>query len=304
MNQVGEDYENTGNGYIEVVRKDGTITGLWHMPAPAVHVVVEQKKPHTHYEVDTSTASPVKLARFNDAEAMRTRLGVAEVPNELIHFPMPSPCSRYYGMPSWLSCVPWLELAQQLMQYNFDYLQNRAVPDLLAVLTGPVQAQDRKNLETAIKETVGPGKRHRTIVAAFPSPDVKVQIERLNSDNREKFADFWSTLQLQIVSAHRVPPLLAGVTLPGKMAAANELPNALIAFQTLYIDQQQKLFRKKLIETLGSPEAGLGLTAEDFTFRKITDYYDMGQVDTMSRMRETATEAQFRGRDLEDGLED
>ena len=50
--------------------------------------------------------------------------------------------------------------------------------------------------------------------------------------------------------------------------------------------------------------AGLGLEPTDFRLRKITDFYDMGQVDTMSRMRETATEASFRGRELDQGLEE
>jgi hypothetical protein len=86
------------------------------------------------------------------------------------------------------------------------------------------------------------------------------------------------------------------------MAAANELPNALVAFQTLYIAQHQQVFELKLGQTLGT--AGLGLEPTDFLLKKITDFYDLGQVETMSRMRETATQAQAEGRKLEDGLKE
>lgn len=304
LNQVGEDYENTGNGYFEVVRDGTTIVSLWHIPSPSVFVVMEEERPNFHYEVDGVNSSPMKFARFNDLEGMKARTKTAQQRvTEIVHFKQISSLSPYYGIPSWLACVSWLELAQMVMQYNFDYFQNRAVPDLMVLLMGKqLPTKDLQAFKDSIKGTIGSGNRFRSLIANFADPEMKVQVERLNADNRETFADLWSTVQLQIVSSHRVPPLLAGVTLPGKMAAANELPNALIAFQTLYVDQHQKIFKLVLGKTLGSEEAGLGLKPENFTFKKITDYYDMGQVDTMSRMRDTAASAQMEGRKLQDGL--
>lgn len=305
LDQVGEDYETTGNGYIEVVREgdDGKIVALWHMPAGAVSVVNEETKPFTHFEVD-DYGGTLKYANFGDAGAMRARLQSQQKQiTELIHFKYPTAKNPKYGMPGWLSCVPWLELAQMLVQYNFDYFQNRAVPDLLLMITGAkVPPADMEKLTSQLKMTVGANQRFRTVVGNIPFPEAKVQLDRLSSDNRERFTDLWNTIELEIVSAHRVPPLLAGVVLPGKMAAANELPNALIAFQTLYVAQHQQVFELKLGQTLGM--AGIGLQPTDFLLKKITDYYDMGQVETMSRMRETAVEAQARGRDLKDGLEE
>lgn len=305
INRVGEDYETTGNGYIEVVRDGQKINALWFMPATAVHVVNEQEKPFTHFEVDDESGT-LKYAAFGDLEAMKARTKTTQPQvTELIHFKKPTAKHPRYGIVDWLAVVPWLELAQMLIQYNFDYFQNRAVPDLILMITGAkVQDEDMKKLQEQLKKTTGKGNRFKTVVSNIPHPDAKTQLDRLESDNREKFVDLWTTIQMEIVTAHRVPPLLAGVVLPGKMAAANELPNALIAFQTLYVAQHQKVFELKLGSTLGSQEAGLGLKSTDFLLKKITDYYDMGQVDTMSRMRETATEAQLKGRDLENGLKE
>lgn len=305
MNQVGEDYETCGNGYIEVVRDGEKINALWHMPAGKVSVVVEGTKPFFHYEVDDE-AGTLKYARFGDLDGMKTRtMCKQEQITELIHFKYPTSKHPKYGIPGWLSCVPWLELAQMIVQYNFDYFQNRAVPDLLLMITGAkVPDKDMKALSTQLKATIGSGNRFRSVLANVPDTNAKVELTRLRADNQEKFTELWTTIELEIVSAHRVPPLLAGVVLPGKMAAANELPNALIAFQTLYVAQHQGVFELKLGQTLGSKEAGLGLQPTDFLLKKITDFYDMGQVETMSRMRETATDAQVAGRKLEDGLKD
>lgn len=314
LNQCGEDYENTGQCYIEVVRDDsGAVTALWFMPASGVRVVNEKEKPFFHYIVHQNEGGDTVYAVFGDLEdgdqdspGLRERLKIdpSKQITELICIRQATSFDPNYGLPSWLSAVPWLELAQKVMQCDFDYFNNRAVPDLLVLLTGAkVPDADLTSLKTQISQTVGAGKRHRSVIANLPHPDTKVTFERLNADNRERFTDLWTAIQLQVVSTHRVPPLLAGVVLPGKMAANNELPNALVAFQTLYVQQHQKNFETRLANTLGAEES-LGLSADDFVLRKITDYYDIGQLDTMSRMRETATEAAAQGRQLDQGLKE
>ena len=109
-------------------------------------------------------------------------------------------------------------------------------------------------------------------------------------------------LALMIVSAHRVPPLLAGIQIPGKLGATNELPNALSAFQKLVIDEAQTIFHETLGLTLGHGSDGIrGLDMDDFAFSSILDEFNIGQMDTMSRMREPVTGSD---RDLEDGLKE
>lgn len=311
MNQCGEDFENTGMAYLEVVRESddpkSKIVSLWHMPASLVFVVNESKKPNYHFQVADGNRN-LRYVRFGDLERFKQDNPNVKQPEgltELIRIRLPNSIDPHYSFPSWISVVPWLELAQMLLQYHFDFFQNRAVPSLLVLLTGgKVTDKEMTDLQMQLKETVGPGKRFRSLLAALQNPNIQAHIERLASESNDTFESLWSAVQLKIVSSHRIPPLLAGVTLPGKMAASNELPNALIAFQTLYIGPNQRLFEYALGSTLGSEDAGLGLQPSDFRLKKITDFYDMGQVDTMSRMRETATEAQLSGRKLQDGLKE
>lgn len=307
MNQDGEDYENTGNGYFEVVRESptGPVTELWHVPAPSVHVFQEAKAADFHFEVDDISGKTLKFARFGDLEKFKARnpLISQERLTELVHFKMPTAASPHYGLPQWLAAVPFLELAQHALSFENDYYQNRAVPDLCLLLTeAKVQQADIDTVKKMLKSTIGAGQRHRTLLMNFPQQGLKVSLERLTNETREKLSEAWPSIELGIVSAHRVPPLLAGIVTPGKMAASNELPNALVAFQTLYVEQHQRIFTKVLGATLGSKEAGLGLAPTDFLLRRITDRYDMGQMDTMSQMRQTTTEAAQQGRKLSDGL--
>lgn len=303
LDQVGEDYANTGNGYIEVVRDGTEIVALWHMPAENVRVWLEADKPNYHY-VCTDNASTLKYAKPRDADALRARTKSEQKQiTELLHFRMPSAFSPWYGVPDWLAVTPFLELAQIMVQYNFDFFQNRAVPELLAFFLGRrLPDAQFNNFCDMLKGTSGAGNRHKSIAMNIPDPEMTVQIEKLTGETREKFGDIWSTVEANIVSGHRVPPLLAGIQTPGKLGAANELPNALMAFQILYVDRHQKVFRDKLRKFF--VEEGFDLQDTDFTFRRIIDYFDMGSMDTISRMRETVTEAQASGRKVSDGLQD
>ncbi len=125
------------------------------------------------------------------------------------------------------------------------------------------------------------------------------------------FKDMMEALALNIVSAHRVPPSLAGILFHGKMGAANEMTNAILAFQTLVISQAQKTITSVLDRTLGDPEknGGLGLKRGDFKFRTVVDVVaeemkKLQPADTMGRMKQGLGEAAAEGRDLDQGLKE
>lgn len=313
LNDVGEDYENTGNGYIEVVRENGAIVSLWHCPTTQVHVFVEDGgSVNRHFKFVGVDGSDRRFARFGDLDNFLTRdnggkgltIEQKEQVSELIHFRSPTARSRWYGLPNWLSAVPSIELVQMLHQQQFDFFLNRGVPEFMALFLGTQIDKDTwETIENGVKATIGSGNAHKTMALNITDPQMRVQIEKLALEGKTEnsFKELSEASAMEIVTAHRVPPLLAGIQIPGKLGAVNELPNALIAFQTLHVDQQQKLFQDTLGSTLGE-DPSIPLTRSDFTFRKITDQFNLQGLDTMSRMRESAVQAAEQNRDLDEGV--
>lgn len=324
---VAQDFEHTGNGYIEVVRSGGKISGLHHIPAPDVHIFLEDDRGTFHYEingVDSNAIGPLRFAPFGQKEDFIERItdpdngsrgslipsvGMSDEDSisEVIHIRMPSSKDRWYGRPTWLSCVATIELMQMMMQHNFDYYLNRGVPELMIFFKGMTLNDDQWELVTkAMKNHIGLGNAFKTLALQLPNvtENAEIQIERLGetaeaidklSSSRENFA-------MGIVSAHKVPPLLAGIQIPGKLGATNELPNALMAFQLLCIRMRQIIFYQALGTTLGDTSRGVkGLKPEDFELKKITDEIDIGSMDTVSRMRQSPMQAKAEGRDLSAG---
>lgn len=345
LNKLADDYWQTGNCYLEVVREKGSgnIVGLHHARASRVRIVVESRVDfHYRYYSNGSMIGTVPMACFGEAQDMAStervaamgRLGVGleeapkgETVSELIHICQEDPAEDFYGSPDFIANVPWQELVQMMVQNDFDFFNNSASCNFAMFFLGAqVDNADWDVVKTQFKRTIGLGNRHKGFIANLASENLKVQKEQLGSDNAvdgTMFVARADALSLAIVSAHGVPPLLAGIVTPGKIGAANELPNALMAFQTLVIGPAQHAFETVLAVTLGNPDTngGLGLTREDFVakfetdemtgqlkkvggLRTILQAINVNQADTVGRMREPLAEAQAKGRDLGAGLKD
>lgn len=302
-----EDWSNTGNAYWEVVRdRSGKISAIWHIPARQMVVYINSEgMTDRHYVYRPDAGSEKVFARFGDKDRLISTKKLTVNPeqvSEVVHFRRANSKSRYYGIPDWMSAIPAIELAQMVHQQQFDFFKNRGVPEFMALFLGTsLPAKVWEKIEEAMRANIGSGNSHKSIALNIQDPNMKVQIEKLGLDtaNENSFEALNSVLASEIVSAHRVPPLLAGLHVPGKMGSTNELPNSLMAFQSLYVDQDQLTFSETIAATVGK-ELGLGL--HDVTFRKLTDKFDISQMDTISRMRDQLASPSGQARNPADGL--
>jgi hypothetical protein len=324
-----EDYWQTGNGYVEVVRnKGGSIIALFHCPSRDVHVVLEENGKF-HYEVNSSEGTGFNrlFARFGDLSRVKSakpgalggssrppepptrgrpgRPSTGDAPEpppvtELIHFRRSTSFSRYYGYPDWLAAVLSIELSQCSHQHLYDFFLNRGVPELLIVVKGARIPKDEwDEFKTNLRNHIGLKNSHKTMAINLGQAEAELDVHPLAAEGKVDglFSELADVLAMEIVSAHGVPPLLAGIQIPGKLGATNELPNAMLHFQKLKIGPAQHSISGTLTVTLGKdfPE----IQEDDWALRTILEEQDMQQMDTMARMREPVTGS---GRDLSAGL--
>lgn len=316
---VAEDFWQVGDGYIEVVRKGNNgkdITGLHHLPCTDAHLVVEDDLYHYHWEItstDKGSSTNRIFAAFGDRDGLISRMKDklsnqdADAVSEVIQIRRPTSKNRWYGYCDWLSAVAAIELIQCLKQYKYDFFLNRGVPEFMLFILGQkLGKEDWAKVENAMRANIGLGRSHKSLALNLTSKEITVQVEKLAVEGKQDddFSKTGENLASSIVSAHGVPPLLAGIMVPGKLGASNELVNALQAFQLLKIGPVQRIFKQALGSTLGNPKmnGSLGLKPEDFAMRKITDEIDLAMMDTVSRQRTEATAKD--GRDPKDGLRD
>jgi hypothetical protein len=322
LQALGEDYFQIGGAWLEVIRRDdpsglGEITGLHWLPGSQVYVVIEDEATYDrHYEVESREGAGNRIyAKFGDLAGLKKRMAQGKTGAgsmfmgsnmdgkiaELIYIPRPSTLSRWYGMPDWLAATATIELAQMHKQHFFDFYNNRGVAEfLLFVLNANMSEEDGNKITSSLKGNIGSGNRFKSNFFQINGDETtKVQLEHLaQEDVASQFAPLADVNAQEIVSAHRVPPLLAGIQIPGKMGAVNELPNALVAFQILVIGPAQKNFQTILGNTLGNPKlnGGLGLKKEDFNLHEITAQLDIAAIDTAARMQDEVSSPRGKAR--------
>jgi hypothetical protein len=353
LDALGSDFFEFANAYLEVVRDEaGQIIKLFHLPAKDVWVYVEEHSNQYHYEIAArgnlmmaENLSGLRWARFGERDEFISRRNIAtdmrKRVSEVIHFPMNlGRRSRHYGYPDWIPATPAMELDQCVTQYAFDFFFNGGMPEAIYTVAGQrMDPDDWEAIKKAFREHQGLGNRRKTMLINLAGTEIKAQLDKLTLDGQttgenQKLVDDQA---LKIVSAHRVPPLLAGIQIPGKLGAANEMSNAIMAFQSLVISKVQKHFSTILATSLGDPEYGIeGLTPQDFRgegvegdvvpdqmqppdpmtgmlptkpadhrgngFHTVVEEIDIALLETVSRMRTSVPEAQARGRDMSQGL--
>lgn len=313
---TGIDFWELGNGLLEIKRRTPSrkspITGIHFLPCTDAQVYVENEFGFRHWVIrGKDKRDERRFAMFGDIDRYMKANKKAQNVSEVIHFRQPNNVSRWYGMPDHLAVIAAIELVQCVYQDKFDSHLNRGVPEFLMFFIGTrLTKKDWDKIEKALNANIGLGNSHKSMAMELPGSkdtvDVKVEKLAMENKNGDTFSLLNEALATHIVSGHGVPPLLAGIQIPGKLGANNELPNALLAFQLLTINQAQFIFQQTLGTTLGNPRlnGGLPLRIQDFTHNQITDAMDLTALATMGGMRETVVEANAKGRDLGAGMKD
>jgi len=177
---------------------------------------------------------------------------------------------------------------------------------------GPMDTQEWTKIQQLVQGSVGGGNNFTNLAIQTDDKETKIQVDKLASSDKTElqFSKDTEIYAQNIVSAHRVPSVIANILIPGKLGAANETVQALIMFQLLNVGPKQNIIQQTLGRTLGGDEkdGGVkGLEAEDFRLRKITSQFDIQGLDTVGRMREeasTATNSDGSKRDVSEGVKD
>ena len=281
LDSVTDDRVATGNGYIEVIRReDGSIGGLYHVQAPRVYKEIERDGRGWHWVVkggrDGGSKHYAQFGEADDLAARATDVGIQEGDlaerAEIIHLRRPTSLHRDYGVAPWIAAVPCVEVVQQILQHNHDFFYNRAIPDFLLLFMGDeMNNAEWKKVKGLVNDESPAGK---TGVLQISNPEMRVEMHKLATEIKDGyFGGMLDSLAGMIVSAHQVPPQLAGILVPGKLGSSNELRDSMKVFQALVVGPEQRSMQCGLGCSLGNPElnGGLGLTEEDFEFKTILE---------------------------------
>jgi len=274
ISRVATDYYLTGNGYLEVVRgAGGRVEELYYMPATYVWRRARGAETEFLYQgPGQSEQQDVRAFDENDKEQGST----------IIHFAQWSTTDRYYGLPSWRGALVDIELDYYSVLYQKGFFINNGVPDLAIIVEGGEFDEATTDIvqEFLQDNFKGPGNNNRVLYLPINQKGVTVKFEKLAVESKDQDASFEklrNTSRDNIISAHGVPPRLAGIVVAGQLGGGGEAEGQLKIYQDITVNPVQELFETKcnpVMSQMDIGDVGFTFVKMDTTIQeKRSEYY-------------------------------
>jgi hypothetical protein len=306
-----------GNGYLELQRAEGrSVTGLWWLPGHQVwkHQLNDLDSraycwkycPDDEY---SSAGMQYMRRHLSDGSEFVEGGGITEDqlhPNEVLDFQLPTTRWRHYGAPQWLAAVPLIEVDWKALQRVSDYMHNNGVPECVIVIGGVKLSPDQL---ASVQAALGGGgglNYGKGAFLSFPNGSkdrIFFEVQKIGQSlEGSGWAETHSAVNLGVASANQVLPVLAGITVPGKLGASNEVVLAMVLLQGNVIAPVQRYVAKRLSACLLGRECGgpPGLVGRKLRFRTALEASDIVALNTVARQREQVAENPKR--DPKEGL--
>ncbi len=196
--------------------------------------------------------------------------GIYTNANEVLELQQYNPRTKYYGLAPWYSATPDLAISSKIIEYRLKKFDNNLLIQFMIICeggeldTGAIN-DIKKFLSSNFKGTANAGK---VLYLNSNHPDVKIRIERIDSDMPESgFIQTRDQSRDYISVAHGIAPILMGAIVKGQLGATTAIKDLFKIFnetiakprKEYHEDRLNYLFRTKL-----------GINNYKFQFRELT----------------------------------
>ena len=237
FSNIVQDFENTGNCYIEVVKSGSRIKELYTV-SPETMLAVKGHKEFVQ-RVTTDRHFPRYKSSAKDAHS-------------IYHIMNINPLSKYYGYPTWINALESLRLDKSVKIFFASFFENGAIPDLILALEGADFTPDVKNkIRDALKTTKGVQNSHKTLVLGLPFDNAHLNVQTVTSPIAAMdFSKIGNPSRDEIIAAHGVPPRLLNIIPAGQLGGEGDGDAQLEMFYRITVDPEQKFLEEKINKLL------------------------------------------------------
>jgi PBSX family phage portal protein len=247
--QLRVDIEETGNGYLEVMRSaTGRVRATRRIDPVDMRMVeyddaqfVPKRVTRNGVDVDLQVRVRErrfaqilggKMVYFKEFRASRdlnaddgewaepgARLGFGKRATEIIHLKALEDVDTPYGIPRWWSNSPSVIGSRKAEEFNLQFFDSGGVPPILLIVQGGKLAQDA---ERALRDhfmSTGESRHQAAILEAFAasgdidsSSNVRVTVERFGAERQQDsmFEKYSANSDERVRRSFRLPPIFLG----------------------------------------------------------------------------------------------
>ena len=258
--QFAEDLVRTGNGYLEVAQAASNKTRLYWMPS---HTMVIHKNRKTYRQKIGDSADYREWPAFGMGNASE---------NSILHVRLPHIWSVFYGGPDYLGAEQSIMLWQDSTEWNRSFFSNNCVPPTILYLTGKElstkneldadgnrKLSEAEELQNGLKSNFsGASNAHKILLLHSAKEGGKLEVQHLTQGVKDgEFSKQRADCRDEIITAHGVPPRLAGVITNGGLGGKGELYGQLVMFKALCVKPLQQIVADSFNDSFLQGQAGI-----------------------------------------------
>src|ERR1700722_158307 len=199
LKSVQQDYENTGNGFIEVAREEGVPKYIYYIPSDTMRIHFDRSK----YEQIRGG----KRAFFFPFSPDNKDFSL----NEIIHIHRPNPVSYYYGIPDHLAAIGSILADLRARDYNLDMFESNMIAKWAILFGGQVSAPTKRRIEEFFEQKLRKGDWHKPLIIGMDGSNLKVdeaiRFEKMSEDVKDMSFKLYKNMNRdEILACRRVPP--------------------------------------------------------------------------------------------------
>lgn len=166
------------------------------------------------------------------------------VGNQIMYVKEYRPGQEYYGIPEYISCVPWIALEYEIASFHLNQVQNGFMPSMIINFNNGVPSDDEmKDVVRQLKADYQ-GAQGETVMFLFADgKDRAAEITPVQLNNSdERFIQLNNEITQGILTGHSVTnPGLFGVSTPGELGQKSVILESLEMFQSMYVAPKQDI---------------------------------------------------------------
>jgi len=157
-----------------------------------------------------------------------------EDPRQLYYYKDYEPNGQfYYGYPAYISAVPSLQLATEVVNHHLTSIQGAMTPSMALSLVGEVPpAEERQNIMDKLKLLYNGTNGSKVFLNFIESSEQKPQLDVITPSTTDGlYNNITSQIQQNIITAHQITsPLLLGIRELGANGLGNNKDEILISY--------------------------------------------------------------------------
>lgn len=240
FNLVGKDYITFGNAWIQSVKVQGR-TNYYHIDATKVRI----KKDRSAIIVSdywrdigngTYTSQPFVEISLSDKKSTHA-----------VQLMRHSPEYNFYGLPDYIGALNWIDVEYRIPKFNLDRFDNGFFPSALIQMFGapPEGTTAKQYVKSMVANFTGEANNSKIVAEMLDSPEQAAKITTFDSEKQGEFEKLAEMAKVNIVTAHRIPPVLAMIETAGKLGGNQQISESHNLFMNSVIipDFQEPLLR-------------------------------------------------------------